>query len=628
MTLALLLVMSAAALGTDYYVDNVDGNDANSGTSPEQAWASLGPVNSTTFSAGDRIFFKAGTGYTGRLYPQGSGTEGSPIVIDMYGEGNKPCIDANGLFAEAVLLYNIEYWEINNLEITNWTTSLLPQGKGVYIHINDFGTAHHIYLKNLYIHDIRGDDSGHNSGSGDGIKWLNEGSSVLSRFDGLLIEDCHIARCDLDGIWGWSEYWARDNWYPSLNVVIRGNLVEDVGLHGIVPIGCDGALVEYNVLRGAVQKYGSGCGIWSWSCDNTIVQFNEASEVQGSWDGWGFDSDWNSQNNIFQYNYSHDNEVGFMLVCAPPKESWNIGTIGTIVRYNISENDGWGSQEPDDNHYPATIRIIGACEDTYVYGNTIYLGSTLDIPLLDLGYSWGGAWSSGNYFYNNIFYVDGQASYTFGSSTNNVFSNNVYYGTYNNQPTDPNELTADPMLVNPNSGGDGLDTLDGYKLQAGSPCIGAGMFIADSGRRDFWGYPVPSARGFDVGAHQFYCDFNNDIAVNFLDYAELAAAWGSSLSQPNFNNVCDLNNNDTIDWADLSLFCDDWLLGLRPLDMWFAADFNSDYKVNFLDYAELAGAWGSSLGEPGFDDIYDLSDNDIIDITDLGAFLDDWLRGL
>ncbi|UCC22785.1 MAG: hypothetical protein JSW23_01575, partial [Planctomycetota bacterium] len=80
-----------------YYVDSNDGNDNNSGTSPEQAWKSLAPVNSMTFMPGNKILFKAGTTYTGQLKPQGSGAEGSPIVINMYGDGNKPRIDGEGL---------------------------------------------------------------------------------------------------------------------------------------------------------------------------------------------------------------------------------------------------------------------------------------------------------------------------------------------------------------------------------------------------------------------------------------------------------------------------------------------------------------------------------------------------
>jgi hypothetical protein len=123
-------------------------------------------------------------------------------------------------------------------------------------------------------------------------------------------------------------------------------------------------------------------------------------------------------------------------------------------------------------------------------------------------------------------------------------------------------------------------------------------------------------------------DFNGDYVVNFLDYAELAGAWRSSIGQPDFSNVYDLHDNDEIDGVDLRLFSDDWLLGLRPLDLWFAVDFNGDDKVNFLDYAKLADAWQSSLGQPAFNEIYDLADNDTIDEADLKIFCLDWLWGL
>lgn len=55
------------------------------------------------------------------------------------------------------------------------------------------------------------------------------------------------------------------------------------------------------------------------------------------------------------------------------------------------------------------------------------------------------------------------------------------------------------------------------------------------------------------------------------------------------------------------------------------ADFNGDDKVNFIDYAELADAWQSSLGQPAFNEIYDLHDDDIIDIMDLDIFAEKWL---
>ena len=64
------------------------------------------------------------------------------------------------------------------------------------------------------------------------------------------------------------------------------------------------------------------------------------------------------------------------------------------------------------------------------------------------------------------------------------------------------------------------------------------------------------------------------------------------------------------------------------LDIKSRSDFNDDSVVNLHDYAELAEAWQSSLGQPAFNDIYDLHDDDTIDGDDLKLFYEDWLWGL
>jgi hypothetical protein len=53
-----------------------------------------------------------------QLVPKGSGAEGSP-VIDRYGSGPLPRIDAGGEFADAIRLYNIQFIELRHLEVTN-----------------------------------------------------------------------------------------------------------------------------------------------------------------------------------------------------------------------------------------------------------------------------------------------------------------------------------------------------------------------------------------------------------------------------------------------------------------------------------------------------------------------------
>jgi len=89
-----------------YYVDSSRGDDANSGLSVSSAWKSLDKVNATTFRPGDRLLFKAGTAYSGQLWPQGSGSATQPIIVDMFGLGDKPLIAAEGKFHEALLLKN------------------------------------------------------------------------------------------------------------------------------------------------------------------------------------------------------------------------------------------------------------------------------------------------------------------------------------------------------------------------------------------------------------------------------------------------------------------------------------------------------------------------------------------
>lgn len=495
-----------------YYINSNDGNDEYIGTSSNSAWKSLNRVNNHTFKPGDRLLFKSGTSYKGQLRPHGSGKDEKPIIIDIYDGNEKPRIDGEGLFPETLLLYNVEYWELNNLEITNNGLNREAGRAGVRVVADNFGTVHHIHLKNLFVHDVNGSNV-KKDGGGTGIKWENYGEKVKSRFDDLLIEKCHLIRTDRDGIKGRSAYIWRDEWFPSLNVVIRGNVLEDIGGDGIVPLGCDGCIIENNIVKGARTRCDDyAAGIWPWSCDNTVIQFNEVSGVTGYKDGQGFDSDWNCRNTIIQYNYSHDNDGGFVLICNNgesilPKST---GNVGTIVRYNISQNDG-----------KRTFHIGGPVDNTFIYNNTIYIGSEIDVHLF-LFTNWHG-WANNTFVYNNIFYVEGTARYSTeapvskkrnpdgtyktvlgeGGSQNNEFSHNVFYGNYINVPEDSHALFNNPMFKDPGTGISGRESLTGYRLQPESPCIDSGLMIPDNGDKDFFQNKIPQSNNIDRGAVEF-----------------------------------------------------------------------------------------------------------------------------
>jgi hypothetical protein len=492
---------SSGSVGHDYYVDSTSGSDSNSGAAPSSAWKTLQKVNATNFKPGDRILFKAGESWTGQLWPKGSGSAEHPITIDKYGADGLPLIKGAGLTENAVLLKNQEYWEIRNLEITNMgqTRSLR---RGVHVVAENSGDLHHIYVQHLTVHDVNGDFKEKVNG---GIHYSSVGNIKPSRFIDLRIEQNHIFHVDRSGIFGWSTHWIRSRWYPSLDVVIRNNVLDDIGGDGIVNVATDGALVEHNVVSHASQRSQDyNVGIWPWSADNTVIQYNEVYGTHGQHDAEGFDSDWNSRHTIIQYNYSHDNEGGFLLICNDGSQSSSdsAGNVGTIVRYNISQND----------HHRA-IKLSGSVKNTLIYNNTLYVGKGENSDLI-LHTDWTG-WASDTFIYNNIFYVEGKGQFGYGvkgnpdgsydsapgpgKSVNNVYDSNLYYGV-ESPAEDSHALTANPMLADPGRARLGFATLQGYVLRPGSSAIDTGRTIEENGGKDFFGTTVPQCAGTDRGA--------------------------------------------------------------------------------------------------------------------------------
>jgi hypothetical protein len=297
----------------------------------------------------------------------------------------------------------------------------------------------------------------------------------------LLIENCLVQRTDRNGIC------QRGGRVRSLGVVIRGNLLEDIGGDGIKIWGSNGALVERNVIRGGRMRCDDyAAGIWPFASDDTVIQFNEVSRMKGTKDGQGFDSDYLCRRSIFQYNYSHDNEGGFFLICAPGN-SYN---EDTIIRYNVSQNDGLNSAR--------VFHFGGGATNTRIYNNTIYVGREQSLPMV-LCTEWSGGNAHGTRFYNNIFYVDGRVTYDWGKSSDTVFENNIFCGRHFHPPFDAAGSTNCPALIRAGGGADGSASLKVYGFRPGAEAI-LGKIISNNGGRDFFGKSVPADRPPLVGA--------------------------------------------------------------------------------------------------------------------------------
>ncbi len=496
------LPMNAMAGGTTYYVDSRGGDDSYSGISEASPWKSLDKVNATDFKPGDKILFKAGERWDGRLWPKGSGQEGNPIVIDMYGTGNKPLIAGVTSEMEAIFLKNQEYWEINNLEVTN--TSPLPfdrnwknprgQRRGVYILNEEAGILHHIQIKNMDIHDV---DGAYTTRSG-GIIFDSVGSETPSAFDDILIDGNMLKDVDAYGIYissncilryGMGDLWEwvpkpYGPWTPSTNVKISNNTIIRAATGGIAWNVTDGAVVEHNTVQQATYL-ATNASIWWAYTDNNLVQFNESFEcVNGKEDGHGFDVDAGNINSLVQYNYSHDNAGGFMLYVNDTY--W---TLNTIVRYNISQNDK-GS----------IFRYSGSIDNVYNYNNTVYVGAASQNPVMSDYFTKPSGAPRNIKNYNNAYYSKGDRGWK--SLTGQTFDYNAYYGGNTLVASDAHKVTAEPKFTAPGTGAAGMNTVNGYQLQEGSPLIGAGIRINNNGGRDYFGNPLYNEAP-DIGAHEY-----------------------------------------------------------------------------------------------------------------------------
>lgn len=532
--------------GKTYYVSTIDGSDRNDGLSEDKAFYSLQKINEIELEPGDKVLLEADSVFTnGFLHIKGSGSEEAPIIIDKYGEGNNPRIDTNGqgiwyqdygkkldnpshknkgYVSSSILLYDVEYINIKNLEITNKApeieakyNSLNTMNRtGVAAVAQNKGTIDHIYLDGLNIHDVIGNvyDKHMNNG---GIYFTvfqpkNEAETGISRYNDIKIENSIVNNVNRWGIAvGYTAY--SDKFlaseisddviakYGSTNVEIRNNYIKDAGGDAITTMYCDRPLIEYNVSDGVAKQINTtdysetgfgrvAAGIWPWKCKDAVFQYNEAFDTSLNQDGQAWDAD-SGDGTIYQYNYSHNNGGGAVMVCLDQ-------AVNTVFRYNISENDLSG------------VLNLPGHPKAEIYNNTFYIKE--GVPFIRPGMTGGVA-----VIENNIIYNAGAAKsedWT-RSNTRVTYSNNLYYN-YTNLPTDDKAaVTADPKFVNGGSGPKAytgitpvagtnithdLSAFDGYKLQDDSPAINAGKSIANNGGRDFFGNKIVGAT--DIGAYE------------------------------------------------------------------------------------------------------------------------------
>lgn len=468
----------AAPSGAPHYVD-CSATEPGDG-SKSAPWNSLGAFAAHTFGPGDQLLLKRGTTCTGALETKGSGSAEAPFTIASYGDAaGRAVVDGAGA-ATAVRLFNQQHVVVEELEITN-ADRPGTQRRGITAQLEDFGTGRGYVIRDVYMHDVAGDDTKGPDGS-QGIAFLVTGERTPTTFEDVSILDNRLERVDRQGVNIQLSTWncrpevgctEAANWLGARQVVIRGNHLSDIGGDGIVVNTTLGALIEHNTVEGFNRRSAEyNAGIWPYNANGTLAQFNEVSGGKGTKDGMAYDIDGATVDSTFQYNLSHDNEGGFFLLCTHD----NIQR-GSVVRYNISQND----------HHRGIETCRGQIESAEFYNNTIYIGEGITQTVVNEDVD-----APRNVrFRNNIVYKGGSgtAGFDLAAGTGFTFGNNVISSWVQNRPADPAGSGANPMLCNPGHA-TGLGTVGGYRLQTGSPAVDAGAVIAGSGGRDFSGAPL------------------------------------------------------------------------------------------------------------------------------------------
>ncbi|MCX2184390.1 right-handed parallel beta-helix repeat-containing protein [Streptomyces sp. SKN60] len=457
--------------------------------SVQHPWTTLAEANAHPYGPGDRLLFKRGTTCTGTLDPRGAGSAAYPFTIADYGTApGRAVIDGGGAH-DAVLLANTPYTRLTRLEITN-AAAPGSERNGVRLRLADFGAARGITLDHLAIHDVRGGDFKTLTGSS-AIHIAVEGTDVPSWYEGLDIHHNDIRDVDREGVYFKSRFSKRDlvgnqqdpnaypgAWTPSLGVRVHHNTLTSIAGDGIKLDTTRGARVDHNRLDGfQLRSKAANAGIWTFNTDDTVVEYNEVSGGGNTRDGMSFDADGASKGTVFQYNLSHDNKGGFLLICPYSGAQ----TLDTVVRYNLSTDDG--------------ARLVQNCWgpilNTKIYNNTFVSRTAVPGHLVQDDAGSPATTRHELAFRNNVFVNQGApGGYAFKNPTPGLtFDHNLFHGITMTRPN-PGGLTADPLLR------------PDLRLGAGSPALSAGVPIEDNGGRDWFGNAVSATAAPNIGAYE------------------------------------------------------------------------------------------------------------------------------
>jgi hypothetical protein len=316
---------------------------------------------------GDRVLMKRGTLCRGALKPKGSGSEGAPIRLGVYGEGHLPRIESGPTDEAALELHDQEFWEISQLDLAGGNVY------GILIQ-SETKVLHHVYLRDLRVHDVRG--------------------NLMRKASGLVVitakgdqPDARLEDVQIDGVMAYrTTQWSGIFVSSATHVKILNSIVHDVQGDGIVIFAAKDALIARSVAwhtgMQAQETIGTPNAIWTWTCVDCVVRDNEAflSDSPGV-DGGAFDIDFANIRNTVQGNFGHDT-AGY---CVSVFGAFG-PTVDSVVADNLCLRNGTSARL--SQRQGALLLMTwqgGTIDGVAIHGNRVGWRPPGDTPLLQIG---------------------------------------------------------------------------------------------------------------------------------------------------------------------------------------------------------------------------------------------------
>jgi hypothetical protein len=507
LTLILLTSLFSSVQATTYYVDPAKGDDKATGKDPATPWKTLWWTSKVAFKGGDKVLFIRGGVWSGQLDIRSAGSEGNPIYYGVYGDESqpKPTINGNGTTAFPIRIVNgANHVTVEGLAVTNFDGKDIFDGveatrSGIMLgqwggDLSDVKILHNevYYVEGCSNHPLVGSPRGTTLDP----KKYNEYTCAAIFGNAAHMKDILIDGNSIHDCTGTALMVAAFTNVSGL--MIQNNTINNVGSDGIEILRAKSPVVQYNSCIHAANNSGTAPrgpgvvgynglasgGMWAFGSSDVLFQYNYCEgtkQIKYDGEAWDFDIGL-SGTCIYQYNFSRDNEGGFIL-----SQNDNKPGLIRICRFNISVNDGGFKDGRGEAFFNNRVE--------HYYNNIFYRtdGQPFFLPENKMSAPLLGAWD------NNIFYTTSKADAPYQTKAR-TFTNNCFFGFTPKEPG-TGAVMCDPLLNNIETAmtSHSIRNLEGFQLKPGSPCQGTGSVIPDNGGKDFWGKPVPADK-MNIGA--------------------------------------------------------------------------------------------------------------------------------